>query len=148
MPRNLKEELFFMLIMAGLMVLGMSIYNVYLAEGYQENFWSEILFGYPIALVVAMLLDGLLVGPLAKALAFKVIIPRFKSKEGLRIPITISLLMVAGMVSLMSVFGLVINGKPLSDYPTAWLLNLVVALPLQLVIVAPIARFALGKVQK
>ncbi|MCK8617033.1 DUF2798 domain-containing protein [Fructobacillus sp. M158] len=148
MPRNLKEELFFMLIMAGLMVFGMSVYNVYLADGYSSHFWTEIIIGYPIALLVAMIADGSIVGPIAKGLAFKVIVPRFKDTEGLKIPITISLLMVAGMVTLMSVFGLVINGKALSHYPSAWLLNLVLALPLQLLIVAPIARFALSKVQK
>ncbi|MBS9337504.1 DUF2798 domain-containing protein [Fructobacillus parabroussonetiae] len=147
MPRNLKEELFFMLIMAGLMVFGMSVYNVYLADGYSSQFWNEIIIGYPIALIVAMIADGFIVGPIAKGLAFKVIVPRFKDTEGLKIPITISLLMITGMVTLMSVFGLVINGKALSHYSSAWLLNLVLALPLQLLIVAPIARFALSKVQ-
>ncbi|MBS9338177.1 DUF2798 domain-containing protein [Fructobacillus sp. M2-14] len=55
MPRILKEKLVFMLVMAGLMVLGMSTYNVYLAQGIDDRFWNEILFGYPIALAVAML---------------------------------------------------------------------------------------------
>ncbi|CAK8053910.1 DUF2798 domain-containing protein [Eupransor demetentiae] len=147
MPRNLKEELLFMLVMAGLMVLGMAAYNVYLAKGMSAGFLAEVIVGYPLALLVAMLCDGLIVGPIAKGLAFKVIVPRFKNKSGLRIPITISLLMVAGMVTLMSLFGVLINGNSLSAYPKAWLLNVVVALPLQLLVVAPIARFVLVKFQ-
>ncbi|MCO0831487.1 DUF2798 domain-containing protein [Fructobacillus sp. W13] len=147
MPRNLKEELVFMLVMAGLMVLGMSIYNVYLAQGIDERFWSEIIFGYPIALAVAMLLDGFLVGPIAKGIAFKAIIPKYKEKSPIKIGLTISVLMVLGMVTCMSLFGVLINGQAVSMYGHAWIMNLIVALPLQLIVVAPIARAVLGKVQ-
>ncbi|MBS9334696.1 DUF2798 domain-containing protein [Fructobacillus sp. M1-13] len=147
MPRNLKEELVFMLVMAGLMVLGMSIYNVYLAQGIDSRFWSEIVFGYPIALIVAMLLDGFLVGPIAKGIAFKAIIPRYKEKSPIKIGITISVLMVLGMVTCMSLFGVLINGQSVTMYGHAWIMNLILALPLQLIVVAPIARTVLRQVQ-
>ena len=147
MPRNFKEELIFMLMMAGLMVLGMSIYNIYLAQGLTDGFWHEVIVGYPIALIVAMVCDGFLVGPLAKMLAFKHIVPRFKATDGLQIPLTISTLMVLGMVTCMSLFGVLINGHSLSAYPKAWLFNVLLALPMQILVVGPIARAVLSKVQ-
>lgn len=57
--------------------------------------------------------------------------------------------MVLGMVTLMSVYGLVaqgqLHGDILPKYLRAWGFNFIMALPLQLIIVGPISRYFLQK---
>lgn len=66
--------------------------------------------------------------------------------------LTISCLMVLGMVTCMSLFGIVIEqGIPeqfLSAYLTAWKMNVIMALPLQLLFVGPVSRAVLATIQK
>ncbi|WP_461225078.1 DUF2798 domain-containing protein [Lacticaseibacillus suihuaensis] len=151
MPKNFKEELFFSLIMAGLMVLVMAGYNVALADGFGDGYVLEVLRGYPVALVVALILDLGLVGPLAKKLFFSRIFKPEMEKTPLVIGIWISCLMVAGMVTLMSAFGIIVTqnfgGNLALTYLHTWGFNLLMALPLQLLIVGPIARKALATLQ-
>ncbi|TYL23873.1 hypothetical protein E0F58_10095, partial [Streptococcus pyogenes] len=58
--------------------------------------------------------------------------------------------MVLIMVSLMSLYGMLFNGVPLSvsNYFGAWLTNFIVAFPLNFLIVGPISRFILGQLQQ
>nr|WP_279403597.1 hypothetical protein [Secundilactobacillus kimchicus] len=67
------------------------------------------------------------------------------------IGIWISVLMVAGMVTLMSAFGMIVTanfgGNIVLTYLHTWIFNLFMALPLQLLIVGPIARAALSAFQ-
>ena len=153
MPRNLKEEVVFTAIMAGLMVFVMTAYNVTLAQGFSNGLVMAILSGYPLGLFVAIILDLLVVGPIAKRLAFKYIINDYMRKKVVLIGITISVLMVLGMVTCMSFFGIAVEGElagghVLATYGHTWIFNLIVALPLQLLIVGPIARAVLGKMQQ
>lgn len=59
--------------------------------------------------------------------------------------------MVLGMVTCMSLFGIILEqGIPdqlLSSYLNAWKMNVIAALPLQLLIVGPISRSILSKIQ-
>jgi len=61
-------------------------------------------------------------------------------------------MMVVGMVTLMSLFGMVVTGNfggnVVLTYLHTWIFNVFMALPLQLLIVGPIARAILGAVQK
>ncbi len=153
MPRNFKEEVVFTAIMAGLMVLVMTGYNVAMAQGISSELPMAILKAYPLGLLVAIILDLLIVGPIAKGLAFKYIINDYMKKKTVLIGITISVLMVLGMVTLMSLFGITVEGKlpqghVLATYGHTWIFNLIVALPLQLLIVGPIAREVLGRMQR
>ena len=54
------------------------------------------------------------------------------------------------MVTFMSFYGLVYNSQSvmLSSYGRAWLTNVIMALPLNFLVVGPILRFILGKLQK
>lgn len=106
MPRNLKEEVVFTAIMAGLMVFVMTAYNVTLAQGFSNGLVMAILSGYPLGLFVAIILDLLVVGPIAKRLAFKYIINDYMRKRVVLIGISISVLMVLGMVTCMPSSGL------------------------------------------
>ena len=56
--------------------------------------------------------------------------------------------MVLGMASCMSLFGIIMNNSvSWSAYSTAWSRNIIVALPLQLILVGPISRMILGMYQ-
>ena len=59
--------------------------------------------------------------------------------------------MVLGMVTFMSLFGVLIEGgipdNLWAAYSEAWKMNVIVALPLQLLVVGPISRTILGKIQ-
>ncbi|MCI1553634.1 MAG: DUF2798 domain-containing protein [Levilactobacillus sp.] len=152
MPKNFKEELLFTAVMAGLMVLVMAGYNIALADGFSHHFIREVLTGYPLALVVAAICDLGIIGPGVKYIFFHFIINDYMKKKQIRIALTISVMMVAGMVTLMSLFGMVVTqnfgDNALLTYLHTWIFNLFMALPLQLLIVGPIARAILGAVQK
>ena len=151
MPKNFKEEIFFSLIMAGLMVFVMAGYNVAMADGFSSGYILEVLKGYPLALIVALILDLGVVGPTAKKIFFNHIFKPEMEKKPIIIGISISILMVAGMVTLMSAFGMIVTqnfaGNIVLTYLHTWILNLFMALPLQLLIVGPIARKALSAFQ-
>lgn len=145
MPTNKKEGLFFTTMMCGLMVIGMSIYNLSL---HQALTLESFAIGLIPAFVFAFILDVFIVGVVAKKIAFS--LPISKEKPIFLI-LTISTLMIIGMVTFMSAFGIVMNGQTtqfVSVYGQTWLLNFIVALPYQLLIVGPISRFMLSQVQK
>lgn len=70
MPKNFKEELVFTGLIAGMMVFGMTMYNVFKASGINMESWGNVATGFPLALLVAVILDLALVGPLAKKIVF------------------------------------------------------------------------------
>ena len=137
--------------MAGLMVFVMAGYNVAMSDGFSAGYVLEVLKGYPLALAIALVLDLGLVGPTAKKIFFNHIFkPEMEQKPAI-IGIWISVLMVAGMVTLMSAFGIIVTanfgGNIVLTYLHTWIFNLFMALPLQLLIVGPIARAALAAFQ-
>ncbi|MGP4116394.1 DUF2798 domain-containing protein [Levilactobacillus zymae] len=152
MPKNFKEELLFTAVMAGLMVLVMAGYNIALTDGFTAHYLREVLVGYPLALLVAAICDLGIIGPGVKYLFFHFIINDYMKQKQIRIALIISCLMVAGMVTLMSLFGMVVTqnfgANPVLTYLHTWIFNLFMALPLQLLIVGPIARAILGAVQR
>ena len=144
MPRNFKEAMLFTVLMCGMMVLGMSIWNLFLIDNLSM---SHILGGYLPAFAVAFLLDVLLVGPVVKFFAFKILQDHHKRWQKI---LTISGGMAFLMATFMSIYGLLFNGVPLTPvtYLTAWRNNLIMAIPLNLIIVGPIARAILVQFQK
>ncbi|KRM71951.1 DUF2798 domain-containing protein [Lacticaseibacillus brantae] len=148
MPKNLKEEILFTGMMAGMMVLVMSLYNVMRVVGVNGTAVTKALIGFPLGLIVAGILDLALVGPIVKGIVFKYLIKDPENTAPIRIALTISTLMVLGMVSLMTAYGLIMTGQiGWSQYFTGWLINIVVALPLQLLIVGPLSRAGLSRIQ-
>ena len=127
------------------MVLGMSVYNRWL---HGDLYFSNLLIGLVPGFIVAFILDVFIVGVIAKKIAFKLPV---NSESKFQMIVTISCLMVLGMVTCMSLFGVVIEqGIPdqlFSAYLTAWKMNVIVALPLQLLIVGPISRLVLSTIQ-
>lgn len=146
MPTNKKEGIIFTTMMCFLMVLGMSTYNLWLHQALDI---STLLAGLVPGFIVAFILDVFIVGVLAKKIAFKLPV---NSKSKVQMILTISCLMVLGMVTCMSLFGVLMQ-QDLPDqlwlaYLNAWKMNVIAALPLQLLIVGPLSRYVLGMIQK
>lgn len=145
MPTNKKEGIIFTVIMCSLMVIGMSVYNLFLHDNLNL---SEFAIGFIPGFIVAFLLDVFIVGVIAKKIAFKLPL-NLNSK--VQLILTISTLMVIGMVTFMSMFGLVMNGEistiTIATYFNTWITNFIMALPLQLILVGPFSRFILGMIQ-
>ncbi|MBP1989815.1 DUF2798 domain-containing protein [Paenibacillus eucommiae] len=144
MPDNKKEEIIFGLMMVFGMVSIMFIYNSTLQGLWEEMTFVKGFIQYGITFIVAFIIEAFVVGNIARKIAF--MLPYNKSKKLYNI-IAISTCMVVGMVSFMSVYGLIskivtsgIEGTLLSNYAHLLLLNFVLAYPAQLLIVGPIAR--------
>ncbi|ASZ08565.1 MULTISPECIES: DUF2798 domain-containing protein [Enterococcus] len=145
MPTNKKEGIIFTTMMCFSMVFGMSIYNLWL---HQELYLTKFMIGLLPGFIVAFILDVFVIGVLAKKIAFK--LPLNPEKK-VPIILTISCLMVTGMVTCMSLFGVImeqgISDNLLPAYLNAWKMNVIVALPLQLLFVGPFSRKVLNIIQ-
>ncbi|MTB64275.1 DUF2798 domain-containing protein [Streptococcus sp. zg-86] len=139
MPKNVKEAFLFTVLMCGFMVLGMSCWNLFLVGRLS---WSSVVMGFGPAFLVAFTLDTLLVGPIAKAAAFKVLNRLPNPVKDWQKILTISGTMAFCMVSMMSLYGLIVNGVPISfaTYRVAWLSNALMAFPLNFLVAGPLAR--------
>ena len=146
MPRNKKEGIIFGVTMCFLMVCGMSTYNLALVG---KLSFAKFAIGLIPGFIVAFFFDTVIVGPIAKKLAFKLPIDR---NNKLQTILAISLLMITGMVTFMSVFGLLMRPELpeniIHAYFTAWGMNFIAALPLQLLLVGPISRLKLQMWQR
>lgn len=143
MPRNFKEAMLFTTMMCGGMVLGMSIWNLFLVGQFSIG---HLVGGYLPAFILAFLLDVLIVGPVVKFFAFQILKEHHKRWQKI---LTISGGMAILMVSFMSLYGLFTNGVPINaaTYGTAWRNNFIMAIPLNFLIVGPVARYILTKFQ-
>ena len=146
MPRNKKEGIIFGVTMCFLMVCGMSAYNLALVG---KLSYTKFAIGLIPGFIVAFFFDTVIVGPVAKKLAFKLPIDRDNKLQTI---LAISLLMITGMVTFMSVFGLLMRPELpeniIHAYFTAWGMNFIAALPLQLLLVSPISRLKLQMWQR
>lgn len=149
MGQTKLQKFIFTLMMCFCMVLGMTIYNMILNEGFHSNLLNNLLKEFWLGFMVALLLDIFIVGKLAKPIAFKIVKPNKETKQ-VKIILAISSCMVIGMVLFMSMFGAIIaagfNIDALKLYPLCIVRNFVVALPLNLLIVSPMVRFSFNKI--
>ena len=149
MGQTKLQKFIFTLMMCFCMVLGMTIYNMILNEGFHSNLFVNLLKEFLLGFAVALLLDILIVGQLAKPLALKIVKPNRETKQ-IKIIIAISSCMVVGMVLFMSIFGAIVSSgftiAALKLYPLCILRNFIMALPLNLLIVSPIVRFSFNKI--
>lgn len=146
MPKNQRESLIFTVMMCFLMVLWMSLYNITIHEGgFSATVIEKAWLGFPLAYVVAMILDMFVVSKYAKQVAFKYFVKPDSSnaKKGL----AVSVCMVVPMVICMSLYGALeacIKTGDWSMLPLIWLtnipINFIMALPFQLLIAGPLVR--------
>jgi len=149
MGQTKLQKLIFTLMMCFSMVLGMTIYNMLLNEGYHSQFFAHLLKDFWLGFIVALLLDIFIVGKIAKPIAFKIVNPN-KDTKPTKIILSISSCMVVGMVLFMSMYGAItavgFSSMTLKIYPLCVIRNFIMALPLNLLIVSPLVRFSFGKI--
>jgi len=141
MGKNKKENFIFTLICCALMVLGMDLYNGILTNGFTSDLFIGILIPYLPIFCIALILDWFLVGKLAKGLVAKIV---NDNDPMIKKVLFISFFMVCGMCFCMSLIVSIIHMSSPSQFPLQFAktlgMNFICALPLQLLIVGPIAR--------
>lgn len=142
------QKSIFTLMMCFGMVLGMTVYNMILNEGFHSQFFAHLLKDFWLGFFVALALDVFIVGKIAKPVALSMVKPNADTKP-IKIIITISSCMVIGMVLCMSMYGAIVavgfNMNAIKLYPLCVFRNLIMALPLNLLIVSPLVRVLFGK---
>ena len=146
MPTTKKESIIFGMIMCFGMVLVMSFYNLYLNGMLGQMTFIKTTLDLTIGYVIALLLDIFVVGPNAKKIALKL---TEQTEKPLHKILAISIFMVLGMAFFMSIYGLIttyIHVSPVSDSMILDFLvifgkNLIVAAPLQIIIMGPVVRY-------
>lgn len=142
MPRTKGESIFFTAITAWMMVYVMTLYNTALAMGtFTNSTFLIALKGMWIEYIIIALLAYFVSGHLAKICAFRVVQP---GDRPIFIIFFIQIFTVIWQVAFASVLG-VYHGYGfttnfLPDYLTTYCKNFIMALPLQLIIVGPLAR--------
>ncbi|WP_102272364.1 DUF2798 domain-containing protein [Cytobacillus massiliigabonensis] len=150
MPTTKKESLQFGLIMCFGMVLIMTFYNFYLNGMIGKITFIEGISDFFIGFIIAFILDMLIVGPNAKKIALKLTV---NTNKKIYTVLAISICMVLGMAFFMSIYGLVstyihygfASNSVVADYFAVFGKNLIMALPLQIIIMGPFVRFIFSK---
>lgn len=142
-----KEKMVFMLLMCFWMASLMSIYNIILHSGL-DNLFLNYLKQIPLVFIIAFILDAFVAGPLAKWFVFKFL--KHDAHIAIKI-ISIWVSMATIMVFLMSIFWVIMAygfdmNSFLSNYFKIVELNWIAAIPINLIIVWPIARFIFEKI--
>ncbi len=143
MPKTKGETIFFTALTAWIMVYVMTLYNIVLAMGEFTNATFLIaLKGMWIEFVIIFLLAYFVSSRLAKHFAFKVVQP---GDRGIVIILAIQTFTVIWQVAFASIlgvyhgYGFTVNFIP--HYLMTYARNFIMALPLQLIIAGPLARF-------
>ncbi len=142
MPQSKGETIFFTAITAWMMVYCMTVYNVVLATGSFTNAtFVSALAGMWVEFVVIFLLAYFVSGRLAKHFAFKVVTPEDRP---IFIILAIQVFTVIWQVAFASILGVShgygFDANFVPNYLMTYVRNFVLALPLQLIIVGPLAR--------
>lgn len=144
MPRTTGESVFFTALTAWLMVYGMTLYNLVLATGSFTNTsfliaLQEMWLEYVIIALCAYFISS----PIAKRFAFRVVQP---GDRPIAIILTIQVFTVVCQVALASILGVWhgfgFTSQFIPNYLLTYCRNFLLALPLQLLVVGPIARAA------
>lgn len=142
MPRTRGESIFFTAITAWMMVYVMTLYNTVLATGSFTNATFLIaLKGMWIEYIIIALLAYFVSSHLAKMCAFRVVQP---GDRPICIIFSIQIFTVIWQVAFASILG-VYHGYRFTrnfipDYLITYCRNFIMAFPLQLIIVGPLAR--------
>lgn len=148
MPKNNRESLIYTVIMCGLMVFWMALYNVARTMGHVgTDVVAAAWIGFPFAYVFAMLCDWFVASPLAKGFAFRYLVKPGQSSPRTMV-LAVSTCMVFPMVVIMSLYGAlegVVHTGDFAGVPMAWLGNIpwnfVMALPWNLLVAGPLSRW-------
>ena len=147
LPQNKFQDVIFTIFMAFVMVYAMICYNIALNVGGMQNFvflaaFEEILIMWPVAIV----LELLFVGKLAKILAFRFVTPG--KDPMIMIILAISAMSVCLMCPLMSLVATILFKDAGSEIVAVWLqttaINFPMALCWQIFFAGPFVRNVFG----
>ncbi|OZG69424.1 hypothetical protein [Bifidobacterium eulemuris] len=141
MPRNGKEGILFSFIMSAIMIYVMAALNYGVRTGdVGAAAWSYAVFNFPLAYVVGMICDLGICTPSSRKLA-----GMFCKEEDRLVwkGITVKFLMVVLMTVFMTIFGAIMafgfTGAAVVGFFEMFPYNFTIALPIQMLIVAPLA---------
>lgn len=145
MPRGRKEGLIYGMIICALTCIFMATMNISIGMGgvSKESILTSLKV-FPLVFIIAMLVEGLIVGKIAYKLMKTLTLPTdsFHSQILVRTFFT-----VIGMSIIMTNVGGVLAGgfslELIKEFPIAWPRNFCVVIFLELLIVQPIARNAI-----
>jgi hypothetical protein len=148
MPRTFFEKLVFGLMMALAMIYGMEVYNAILRCG---GLSTSVFFIQPwelgVLLVVVMVLQNLIGGPLARFLTFKLLTPH--KHPPIAITVVLSSFTVLFMCPMMSLVATLLfkgmNGNVFLKWLKTFGYNFPMAYCWQLLIAGPLVRFVFRK---
>ncbi len=147
LPRNGKEGALYGIIICGITALIMATMNISLSFGRLDGEVAlVILKSLPIAMIIAIALESLIIGPITGRLVTKFSEPTdgFNAKTLFNI-----LFCVFGMSICMTIVGDMLgNGISLDSFtrfPSQWPRNFCVALWCEILLAQPPARFAMRK---
>ncbi len=142
MPKTRGESIFFTAITAWMMVYVMTLYNTVLATGsFTNQTFLIALKGMWIEYIIIALLAYFVSGHLAKMCAFRVVQPGDRPIFIIFAIQTFTVIWQVAFASILGVYhGYGFTANFIPDYLTTYCRNFIMAFPLQLIIVGPLAR--------
>lgn len=142
MPKTRTESIFFTAITAWMMVYVMTLYNTVLAtNNFTNHTFLIALKGMWIEFIIIFLLAYFVSGHIAKYFAFRIVQP---GDRPIFIIFAIQIFTVVAQVGFASIIGVFhgfgFTNNFIPDYLLTYCKNFVMALPLQLFVVGPLAR--------
>ena len=146
MPKNKKQGIIFSLMMVFVMVYGMVCYNIAMAKGGMTNeIFLLAFYEMPIMWPIGFIIEGLVVGKLAKKLAFSFVSPEDKK---IMIILAISSMTVCLMCPIMSFIATLLFGHAGNQFIAVWLQKTVLNFPMaffyQIFFAGPLVRKIFG----
>lgn len=142
MPETKGQSIFFTAITACMMVYVMTLYNTILATGsFTNQTFLIALKGMWIEYIIIALLAYFVSGHLAKMCAFRVVQPGDRPIFIIFAIQTFTVIWQVAFASILGVYhGYGFTANFIPDYLTTYCRNFIMAFPLQLIIVGPLAR--------
>lgn len=144
MPKTKLQNFVFTLMTAVLMAYFMIVYSIAsnAETGLVNGVFLEALKEFPLEGIIVFLLAYFVGGPTAKKLAFRICDP--EKDNSMFVILSIQTFTVCTMVLLMSVYALfaqhLINSNVICNYITLVAGNMLMAYPLQILVVGPLVR--------
>ena len=143
-----RKAFCFSLVMCFLMASAMSAWGLYLSRGYFPGFFRQFLLQFPLGFAIALSYEWFVVSPVAKRAVGK-LVKGGVQEQPVRFVLLLTLMMVTGMVTFMSLFGALMRHGLGPGLGTVYLgllrSNFPVALGLQLLLVGPVTRLLFSR---
>ncbi|SCY57628.1 hypothetical protein SAMN05720606_106160 [Paenibacillus polysaccharolyticus] len=153
LPVSKKQQVIFGLMMCTGMVVVMMTFNLWHTGMLSQMSVPQLLLQFVICFAIAFLVESFIVGPIARKITFSFSFARSSKIKGV---VTMSFLMVIGMVLLMSLYGIITaytarqleGDSVINAYLHTIVRNFGLALPYQLIVLGPLVRYVFGKLFK